>query len=93
MCCQIRLCILTSLTDLFSVVCIPCTTLIDQINLRRKIQDISFSGNSFSEHDIKFCFLERRCNFILHDLHADMVTNHLSALLQSLSSADIHTDR
>ena len=25
--------------------------------------------------------LERRCNFILHDLHADMVTNHLSARL------------
>ena len=90
---QICFCIFTSLSDLLSFICIPRTTLLDKINTNCQIQNISFFGDSFSKHDIELCFFKRRRNLILHDLDAGSVADHLSALLQRLDPADIHTDR
>lgn len=90
---KIDLDILTSLTDPLTVVRVPCAALIDYVALCCKIQDLTLSGDTCTKHDIKFCLLEWRCNLVLDYLDLGMVADHLTALLESLSPSDIHTDR
>ena len=89
---QILLRILSALPDLIAVISIPGTALIDDIILRRQIQDISHHGNTLAEHDIKFRLLKRRRDLILNHLHPRSVTDHFSALLQGLDPSDIQTN-
>ena len=44
------------------------------------IKNISFFGNSFSKHNVKFCFFKWRCNLILNYFYSSTVTYHFSAL-------------
>ena len=57
---QVLFRILPALSDLGVVVRVPCSAFYDYAAVRRQIQNISFSGNPFAEHDIKFCLPERR---------------------------------
>ena len=45
------------------------------------VYTLAFFGDSFSEHDIKFCLAERRSYFVFHDFDSGTVSDHLSALL------------
>ena len=78
---QVQLRILTALTDLAALVRIPCSALINDIDVRSQIQNITFPGNALSEHDIELCLFKWRRNLILHDTHTGAVTDDLSALL------------
>src|SRR5699024_11952954 len=76
-----------------SLICIPCSALIDDIQACCQIQHISLSGNAFSEHDIELRLFKRRRNLILYNFDSDMVSDHLSALLEGLCPSDVETDR
>ena len=78
---QVLFRILPALSDLGIVVRVPCSAFYDYAAVRRQIQNISFSGNSFSEHDIKLRLFKRRRNLVLYNLNACAVSNHLPALL------------
>ncbi len=73
--------IFASLADLVAAVCEPCAALLDDADGSCQIQNVSFFGDSFSEHDIKFCLAERRSYFVFHDFDSGTVSDHLSALL------------
>ena len=90
---QENLRIFTSLSDLISVICVPCTALIYNSAFRCQIKNISLFGNAGSEHNIKFCLFKRRSHLILHNFDSGVVSHHLTALFQCLYSADIHADR
>ena len=90
---QILFCILSALSDLIALVGIPCTGLGNYITAGRQIQDISYHRNTFSEHNIKLCFLKRRRNLIFHYFDTGTVTDDLTALLQCLNSSDIQSYR
>ena len=78
---QIILCVFTSLTDLCALVCIPGTALLNDIRIGSEIKDITLTGDSFSEHNVKLGFFKWRRDLVLYDLYTDMVSDHLSALL------------
>ena len=78
---------------LLPLISIPGAALLHDVLLRRQIQYIALTGNTFSEHDIKLCLTEWRSNLVLHNLDADTVSNHFAALLRRLNPADIHADR
>ena len=86
------LCILPSLSDLRIIIGIPSAALGNDPTFRCQIQNISVCGDSLSEYNIKLCLFEGRCNLILYNFDAGMVTYHLSALLQCLCTAYIQTD-
>ena len=90
---QVLFRILPALSDLGVVVRVPCPAFYDYAAVRRQIQNISFSGNPFAEHDIKFCLPERRRDLILHHFDAGTVAHYFAALLQRFDPADIQTDR
>ena len=72
---------LMSLTDLCALVCIPGTALLNNIRIGSEIKDITLTGDSFSEHNVKLGFFKWRRDLVLYDLYTDMVSDHLSALL------------
>ena len=78
---QEQFCIFTSLTDLIALVSIPCAALVHDVDVRCQIQDIPDNGNTFSEHDIEFRFLERRRNLVFNDFDTGTVADHFTALL------------
>ena len=81
------------MSDLVALVGIPGTGLCHNVTAGCQIQNISYHGNTFTEHDIKLCFLERRCNLILNDFDTGTVTDHFTALLQSFDPSDIQSYR
>ena len=90
---QVELRILTALPDLFAIVGIPRTALLDNVFIGSEIQHITLNGNSLSEHDIKVRLFERRGHFILHNLDAGVISDNFPALFQRLHSSDIKPDR
>ena len=88
---QEQLGILSSLADLISFVCIPCTALIHNGILSSKIKDIPFLGDAGTKHNIKLSLLKWRSNLILNNLDPGVVSNHLAALFQCLYTAYIKT--
>ena len=88
---QILLGILTSLSDLVPFIGIPGTGLGYDITAGCQIQNISYHGNTFTEHDIKLCFLERRRDLILNDFDTGTVTDDFTALLQRFDSSDVQS--
>ena len=78
---KVGLRVLASLTDLRSLIRVPGTALLDDICVSSQIQDIALSGNSFSEHNIKLCLFKWRSDLILYNFYADVVSDHLAALL------------
>ena len=50
-------------------------------------------GDTFTEHDVKFCSAERRCYFILHHFHLSQFTENLFAIFDRLATTDIQTYR
>ena len=89
---QIDLGILSSLSDLISLISVPRTTLVNDTHIRCQIQHISHIGNTFPKHDIEFCFLKRRCDLILHHFDSGPVSDHFTTLLQGFNPSDIHPD-
>ncbi len=57
-----------------------------------EIEDLADLGYSFVEHQVELCLLERRSHFILHYLHAYLVTFHLVALFDLTRTTDVQTD-
>ena len=44
------------------------------------IDQVTFFYNSFTKHDIEFCFFKWWSHFVLHNFDSCMVTNHFSTL-------------
>ena len=64
----------------------------DDVLLYGKIQNISLSGNTFSEHDIKFRLTERRSDFIFYNFDTSVISDYNASLLQGLYTADVQPD-
>ena len=78
---KIRLRILTSLTDLRSLISVPGSTLLNNIRICSQIKNIALAGDSLSEHNIKLSLFKWRSNLIFYNFYTYMVTDHLTALL------------
>ena len=78
---KIRLRILTSLTDLRSLISVPGSTLLNNIRICSQIKNIALAGDSLSEHNIKLSLFKWRSDLILYNFYADVVSDHLAALL------------
>ena len=65
----------------------------DDVLLYGKIQNIPLSGNTLSEHDIKFRLTEGRGDLILYNFYTGMVSHHNASLFQRLDAADIQANR
>ena len=88
---KIILGILTSLSNLFIIICKPCTTLLYKSYTYCKIQYITLNRYSLAKHNIKLCFLKWWCHFILYNLNSCSVTNNFATLLERLNSSYIHS--
>ena len=88
---QILLGILTSLSDFLSFILIPCTAFINNIAICCQIKNITSIRDSFTEHNIKLCFLKWRSNLILYNFDSCSVSDYFSALFDLFNSANIQS--
>ena len=78
---KVGLRVLASLTDLRSLIRVPGTALLDDICVSSQIKNIALAGDSLSEHNIKLSLFKWRSDLILYNFYADVVSDHLAALL------------
>ena len=83
--------VLAALADAVSLVVIPCAAFVDDIAGSGKIQDVTDVGNALAVHDIKLGLFERRSDLVLYDLDPGPVSNTLTALLEGLDPAHVHS--
>src|SRR5699024_12072758 len=77
--------VLTALSDPLAVIGIPRAALVHHGAFGSQIQDLSLSGDACTEHNIKLSLLQRRGNFILHNLHLRVAAHDLAPLLEGLA--------
>src|SRR5699024_4632486 len=89
---QVQLGVLTALTNLIAIVSKPGSAFLYDAAAGRQFQDISLSGNSLAEHNIKLCFFKGRRDLVFYHLDAGTVSHHPPILLDRLDPAPIHPD-
>lgn len=67
------------------------TTFGDDFQLGGQIEHVTFLGDAFIEHDVKFSSTERRSNFIFNHAHAGTVANDFFPHFDGLDAAHIKT--
>ena len=84
---------ITSLSQLGSIVAEERSALLDDTIFNAKIDKLAGTADAFAKHDVKLCLAEWRCNLVLYNLHAHLVTQYLIAGLDAGHSADIEAYR
>ena len=67
----------------------PRTTLINHALRDGQIKNIAFARNTFTVHDVKLAFTERRRHFVLRYLNLGAVAHHPVSILDCPDSPDI----
>ena len=88
---QIELCVVSALSDALVSDGEPAAGLVDQIQLHRKVHQLSPLGDALAVHDIENRLFKGRRNLVFHNLGARAVADDLGAVLNRLGPADIDT--
>ena len=71
---------------------IPGAAFVDNVKLCTQIYAAAFMRNTLTVHNIKFCLLERRSDFIFNDFNSGTVADHIVTVFQSFNPSYVHTD-
>src|SRR5690606_31618676 len=81
--------VLLALTDLFAVVGVPGTGLVDEVALDAQVDDFAHAVDALAVHDLELGLAERWRHLVLDDLDAGLAADHLVAFLDGADAADV----
>ena len=85
--------VILALTDLFTIVGIPSTRLIDKFMRHPQLNNFTLARYSDPIENIEFCLLKWRSHLVLDYLDPGLAANHLVALLDGTGATYIKTYR
>ena len=84
--------VVAPLTNTFTAVGEPGSTLLDDLALHGQVEQLASSANPIPVHNIKFYLPKGWGNLIFDDFHTCTVANHLLPALNGVQATNIHTD-
>src|SRR5690606_3574575 len=81
--------IVLALADAIAIVAVPGAGLLDDVLADAELDQLALAGDALAVENLEIGFLERRCDLVLHHLHAGLVAEDLVALLDGAGAADI----
>src|SRR5436190_3512914 len=85
--------VLSALTDALAGEGEPRAALLDDVHLRREIDEVALFRDALTVEDVQLDLLERRRHLVLHDLHARAVADDVLFLLEGADATDVEANR
>ncbi len=90
---QKNLGILPALPDSFVIEGEPGSALLDDLLLRRQVDEVSHPGNALAVHDVELHLFKGRGHFILYHLDLGPVSDDILPILDGSDPPDIQAKR
>src|SRR5215217_3348658 len=85
--------VVAPLTNAFTAIGKPGTTLLDNLTLHGQVEQLASSANPIPIHNIKFHLPKGGGNLIFDDFHTCPVADHLLPALDGIQATNIQPDR